>query len=163
MDTGDWRTGLQPDSRQRIVNKIMETLKKHLPVSGQEGLHELKKIAERFEEKIYTAATSQSDYLRKISLKMLTMETKSQTTMASLPTNSGGNSSKPPDPGLGMQSQVHNQGQSIPISLTNQLQSRQQLLPQNIQNNIAVAGVQNSEYGWSFSEFRDSNGARGSF
>ncbi|XP_065622032.1 uncharacterized protein LOC112038370 [Quercus suber] len=73
----DWRSQLRPDSRQRIVNKIMETLKRHLPVSGQEGLHELRKIAIRFEEKIYTAATSQSDYLRKISLKMLTMETKS--------------------------------------------------------------------------------------
>jgi hypothetical protein len=37
----------------------METLKRHLPVSGQEGLQELKKIAIRFEEKIYTAAVSQ--------------------------------------------------------------------------------------------------------
>lgn len=76
MDSGDWRHRLQVDSRQRIVNKIMETLKRHLPFSGPEGLQELEKIAVRFEEKIYTAATSQSDYLRKISLKMLTMETK---------------------------------------------------------------------------------------
>ncbi|XP_030971388.1 mediator of RNA polymerase II transcription subunit 15a-like isoform X2 [Quercus lobata] len=68
----------QLDSRQRIVNKILETLKRHLPVSGQEGLHVLRKIVIRFEENIYTSATSQSDYLRKISLKMLTMETKSQ-------------------------------------------------------------------------------------
>ena len=52
----------------------METWKRHLPVSGQEGLHELGKIAIMFEEKIYIAATSQSDYLRKLSLKMLTME-----------------------------------------------------------------------------------------
>ena len=37
----------------------METLKRHLPFSGQEGLQELKKIAVRFEEKNYTAATSQ--------------------------------------------------------------------------------------------------------
>ena len=37
----------------------METLKRHLPVSGQEGLSELRKIAVRFEEKIFTAATSQ--------------------------------------------------------------------------------------------------------
>ena len=37
----------------------METLKRHLPFSGQEGLHELRKIAQRFEEKIFTAATSQ--------------------------------------------------------------------------------------------------------
>ncbi|KAK6945578.1 Mediator complex subunit 15, KIX domain [Dillenia turbinata] len=57
---GDWRAQLQPDSRQRIVDKIMDTLKRHLPFSVNEGLHELKKIAVRFEEKIYTAATSQA-------------------------------------------------------------------------------------------------------
>ncbi|XP_047955269.1 mediator of RNA polymerase II transcription subunit 15a-like isoform X2 [Salvia hispanica] len=80
---GDWRTQLQQDSRHRIINKITETLKRHLPFSGEEGLQELNKIAVRFEEKIYTAATSQSDYLRKISLKMLTMETKSQNSLNS--------------------------------------------------------------------------------
>jgi hypothetical protein len=37
----------------------MDTLKKHLPVSGSDGLHELSKIAQRFEDKIYNAATSQ--------------------------------------------------------------------------------------------------------
>ncbi|XP_031122834.1 uncharacterized protein LOC116025658 isoform X2 [Ipomoea triloba] len=82
MERGDWRTQLQPESRQRIVNKIMETLKRHLPFSGPEGLQEIKKIAVRFEEKIYSAASSQSDYLRKISLKMLSMETKSQNPIA---------------------------------------------------------------------------------
>ena len=78
----------------------METLKRHLPVSGQEGLHELRKIAIRFEEKTYTAATSQSDYLRKISLKMLTLETKSQNPIGNaLPSNSAGNSNKSSDAG----------------------------------------------------------------
>ncbi|XVF24722.1 hypothetical protein REPUB_Repub13aG0151700 [Reevesia pubescens] len=93
MDTSDWRIQLQPDSRQRIVNKIMDTLKRHLPFSGQEGLNELGKIAVRFEEKIFMAASSQSDYLRRISLKMLAMETKSQNTIPN-----AGNNSKPPDP-----------------------------------------------------------------
>ncbi|KAK5830929.1 hypothetical protein PVK06_014724 [Gossypium arboreum] len=141
MDSGDWRTTLQPDSRQRIVNKIMDTLKRHLPFSGQEGLSELRKIAVRFEEKIFTAASSQTDYLRRISLKMLTMETKSQNTMPNT-----GNNSKPPDPGSqGMQNQVHSQGQSIPIPLqSNQSQARQQLLPQSVPNNMASAGVQSS-------------------
>jgi PAX-interacting protein 1 len=37
----------------------MDILKRHIPVSGQEGLKELKEIAIRFEEKIYTAAVSQ--------------------------------------------------------------------------------------------------------
>ncbi|KAL8264113.1 hypothetical protein R6Q59_022243 [Mikania micrantha] len=67
---------LQADSRQRVTNKIVDTLKKHLPFSGPEGLQEIRKIAERFEERMYTSATSQCDYLRKISLKMMTMETK---------------------------------------------------------------------------------------
>ncbi|GFS38958.1 hypothetical protein Acr_00g0060500 [Actinidia rufa] len=147
MDTGDWRAQLQPDSRQRIVNKIMDTLKRHLPFSGQEGLQELKKIAVRFEEKIYTSATSQPDYLRKISLKMLTMENKSQNTMAnSLPSNSASNSKNPADTGsLAMQSQITNQGPSLPIPMAaNPGQARQQLLSQNIPNNIAATGIQGS-------------------
>ncbi|RWW12321.1 hypothetical protein BHE74_00050491 [Ensete ventricosum] len=37
----------------------METLKRHLPISVPEGLNELQKIAIRFEEKIYAAASNQ--------------------------------------------------------------------------------------------------------
>ncbi|KAL7108902.1 hypothetical protein ACP275_06G141600 [Erythranthe tilingii] len=92
LDGSDWRNHLEADSRQRIVNKIMETLKRHIPLTGQEGLQELKNIAVGLEEKIYTAATGQSDYLRKISLKMLTMDSKSQN---STPTNN----KNPQDPG----------------------------------------------------------------
>ncbi|KAI3434046.1 uncharacterized protein J3R85_006833 [Psidium guajava] len=95
LDGGDWRAQLAPEARVRIVNKIMDTLKRHLYISGPEGLQELNKIAVRFEEKIYAAATSQSDYLRKISLKMLTMATKSESTIPNpLPSNSAGNSSE---------------------------------------------------------------------
>ncbi|KAG4400289.1 hypothetical protein GLYMA_07G027751v4 [Glycine max] len=138
MDTSDWRAQLPIDSRQRIVNKIMKTLKKHLAVSGPDGLHELRKIAQRFEDKIFTAATSQTDYLRKISLKMLTMETKSQNTLANnMPPNQVGPSHKPPDQGLVLQSQVHNLGQQHSIPLPGQLQPHQQLLSQNVQNNVA--------------------------
>lgn len=36
----------------------MENIKGRLPVSGQEGAQELKKIAMRFEDMIHTAATS---------------------------------------------------------------------------------------------------------
>ncbi|KAE8680832.1 Mediator of RNA polymerase II transcription subunit 15a [Hibiscus syriacus] len=149
MDPGDWRAQLHPDSRQRIVNKIMDTLKRHLPFSGQDGLNELRKIAVRFEDKIFAAATSQTDYLRRISLKMLAMENKSQNAIP----NTGYNS-KPPDPGniknlhfalcsQGMQNQVHNQGQSVPISLQSN-QSQAQLLSQSVPNNMASAGVQSS-------------------
>ncbi|MED6123609.1 Mediator of RNA polymerase II transcription subunit 15a [Stylosanthes scabra] len=103
MDTSDWRSQLMPESRNRIVNKIMETLKKHLPVpGGTERLGEVQSIAQRFEEKIYAAATSQTDYLRKISMKMLTIETKSQNTIAAnnMPSNQAGPSNNPSDQGL---------------------------------------------------------------
>ncbi|MFS7922753.1 putative coactivator CBP, KIX domain superfamily, mediator complex subunit 15, KIX [Helianthus anomalus] len=76
LEPGDWRATVQADSRQRIVNKIMETLKRHVPFDGPEGLQELMKMAMKFEQRMYTECTSQSDYLRKISLKMLTMETR---------------------------------------------------------------------------------------
>ncbi|MCD7450032.1 hypothetical protein HAX54_003088 [Datura stramonium] len=147
MDSVDWRAQLLPDSRQRIVNKIMETLKRHLPVSGQEGVQELKKIAVRFEEKIYSAATSQQDYLRKISLKMLTMETKSQNPMTnSIQPNPASGGQNAPGPGShSMQSQVNSQAQQLPVPIAaNQTQTRQPLLQQNIQNNMASTGLQNS-------------------
>ncbi|XP_059310403.1 uncharacterized protein LOC132061646 [Lycium ferocissimum] len=79
LSMSDWRYELPSDSRQRMASKIIVTLGRHLPISGQEGQLELRKIAMRFEERIFTTAKSQSDYLRKISLKMLTVETKSQT------------------------------------------------------------------------------------
>ncbi|RYQ96262.1 hypothetical protein Ahy_B08g091945 isoform A [Arachis hypogaea] len=59
-----------------MVNRIRETLRRHLRVSGPEGSQELWKIARRFEEKIFAAASSQTDYRRKIYLKVFTiMET----------------------------------------------------------------------------------------
>ncbi|XP_058004765.1 mediator of RNA polymerase II transcription subunit 15a isoform X2 [Hevea brasiliensis] len=76
MDPNDWRVHWRPDSREGIINKIIETLKRHVLFSGEEGLLELKKIAERFEEKIYVHAIIKSGYERKISFKMLTMEIK---------------------------------------------------------------------------------------
>ncbi|KAI3920612.1 hypothetical protein MKW92_007506 [Papaver armeniacum] len=100
MYATDWKTVLQPGSRIRIVTKMVEILKRHLPVTGPEGWVELDKIAVRFEEKIFTAAASQSDYLRKISLKMLSMETKSQKNAVanSLPLNTASGSQNPRDP-----------------------------------------------------------------
>ncbi|KAG5390839.1 hypothetical protein IGI04_032380 [Brassica rapa subsp. trilocularis] len=132
METGDWRAQLPPDSRQKIVNKIMETLKKHLPYSGPEGINELRRIAARFEEKIFSGAVNQTDYLRKISMKMLTMETKSQ--------NQAGSSSTIPtaNNGTSMDSLPTNQGNLLPGTLpNNQSQAPQPLLPQTMQNNTA--------------------------
>ncbi|KAM0029645.1 putative coactivator CBP, KIX domain superfamily, mediator complex subunit 15, KIX [Helianthus debilis subsp. tardiflorus] len=75
MESGDWRDQLQ---RQTFLCKIMDTLKRHLPFSKYERLQELKKIAERVEQEIYTVATNQSEYTRKICFMMLTMETRLQ-------------------------------------------------------------------------------------
>ncbi|XP_058728876.1 uncharacterized protein LOC131601141 isoform X2 [Vicia villosa] len=88
MNTSYWRAQLPPDTRPRIVNKILDSLKRHFPISVSGGLLELQKIAQEFEDKIFMSAISQSDYLRKISLKLLTMETKSQSTVTNniLPT-----------------------------------------------------------------------------
>ncbi|XP_051207945.1 mediator of RNA polymerase II transcription subunit 15a [Lolium perenne] len=136
---GDWRTQLQPEARSRIVNKIMETLKKHLPVSVPEGLNELQKIAVRFEEKIYTAATNQSDYLRKISLKMLSMETKTQ--------QGPGNAQVIPNqnnpgqaPGL---PQGSNQTQTSAIPLMSQQQGRQPNTSSSVQASSLTSIGQN--------------------
>ncbi|XP_006358039.1 mediator of RNA polymerase II transcription subunit 15a-like [Solanum tuberosum] len=144
MDSGDWRTQLLPDLRQRIGNMIMETLKRHVSVSGQERVQELKEIAVTFEEKIYPTATSQQDYLQKISSKMLIVETRrSQNLIQPNPASSRQNAL-----GQGshnMQSQVNSQAQQLPVpTVANQTQTRQPLLQQNLQNNMASTGLQNS-------------------
>ncbi|KAJ0546648.1 putative coactivator CBP, KIX domain superfamily, mediator complex subunit 15, KIX [Helianthus annuus] len=50
--------------------------------SGPEKLHELKDFALRFEEKYYTAATSQANYTQRISLKLLGIENRSANPMS---------------------------------------------------------------------------------
>ncbi|XP_078444068.1 mediator of RNA polymerase II transcription subunit 15a-like isoform X2 [Wolffia australiana] len=142
--TGDWRTQLQPDARTRIVNKIMDTLQRHLPIYGPENLGELRKIAMRFEEKIFTAAINQTDYLRKISLKMLTMESKTQNTgnTNQMPSNSSNPNAT--DGSHVLQQQVQNTGQSLQMPLPNKTQTRQQPLSSGIQNNLSSTMVQGS-------------------
>uniref|UniRef100_A0ACD5VA35 Uncharacterized protein n=1 Tax=Avena sativa TaxID=4498 RepID=A0ACD5VA35_AVESA len=75
---GDWRAQLQPEERSRIVDRILGTLRKDLPVWMPEELNELHRIAVQFEENIYSLATNQSDYWRKIFQKMLSVETGTQ-------------------------------------------------------------------------------------
>ena len=54
----------------------MDTLQRHMPVAGQDGVDELLMIAWRFEEKIFQAATDQVLYiasslrLQKLSLRI---------------------------------------------------------------------------------------------
>ncbi|KAJ0774711.1 putative coactivator CBP, KIX domain superfamily, mediator complex subunit 15, KIX [Helianthus annuus] len=59
----------------------MDILRKYLPFYRYDRLQELKKIAERVEKEVYTAATTQSEYSRRICLNMLIMETRLQNRM----------------------------------------------------------------------------------
>ncbi|XP_013638222.1 PREDICTED: mediator of RNA polymerase II transcription subunit 15a-like isoform X1 [Brassica oleracea var. oleracea] len=74
VNRGDWRALHPPGSRQKNVNTLLETLKKHVPYSGEEGIEELMRIAVSFEELIFNTAKDQMDYFCKISLKMQSME-----------------------------------------------------------------------------------------
>ncbi|XP_057763671.1 uncharacterized protein LOC130984975 isoform X2 [Salvia miltiorrhiza] len=104
---GGWRTQLPPGSRHRIVDKILEILKNHLPFSEEEELQDLEETALRFEESIFTTATSQSDYLRKISLKMLGIEMKSHNLMLNyLQSNAASASTNFQDPEVAASMQV---------------------------------------------------------
>ncbi|KAI5079402.1 hypothetical protein GOP47_0004881 [Adiantum capillus-veneris] len=132
MET-NWRAGLAQDSRNKNVSRIMETLQRHTPLTGQDGMSELWKIANRFEEEIFYAASDQHDYLRKISLEMLNLETRTQNALNSgaLPTSSAGpnqSSVRPSESGV------------------SQVQSRQQVV-QPAQDGVLNNGMQASASG----------------
>ncbi|XP_056864070.1 mediator of RNA polymerase II transcription subunit 15a [Raphanus sativus] len=74
INRGDWRALHPPGSRQKNVNTLLETLKKHVPYSGEEGIEELMRIAVSFEELIFNTAKNQMDYFCKITLKMQSIE-----------------------------------------------------------------------------------------
>ncbi|KAG7591825.1 Mediator complex subunit 15 KIX domain [Arabidopsis thaliana x Arabidopsis arenosa] len=79
VDTAAWRTHMPPGSRKKIVNKILEILKKQPPFSGSDqGINELRRIAARFEDNIFRGAVNQTEYLRKISAKIVTMKNDSK-------------------------------------------------------------------------------------
>ncbi|PWA66482.1 coactivator CBP, KIX domain-containing protein [Artemisia annua] len=77
MEPGDSTLQLPSDARQRVVAKMINAMRRHLPLSE----HEIQETAVMFEEKVYTVATSRPDYLRRISLKMLFVETRSENPM----------------------------------------------------------------------------------
>lgn len=155
MESVDWRTQFPPDARHKLVNKIMNHLKKQFPFSEQEKLHELKSIALRFEEKIYAAATSHSDYMHKISIKLMAMEKRSNSPQS----NPASNLVNPSDSGSQDMQQVSNHGQPPTIHVpSNHPQAGKQNLPQSIHNNVAgqnssfqniqnISGVQQNSVG----------------
>ncbi|XP_076921146.1 mediator of RNA polymerase II transcription subunit 15a-like [Bidens hawaiensis] len=129
------RTLVSPETRHKIVIKIMDDLKKHVQFSGQEKLHELKDIALRIEDKIYTAATNYDDYMRKISSKLLSLQNRFANHMS----NSACTTLNPSDPG-----QLNNQGETQPPSIpvpSSYPQAGKQVLPQSIHNNVSSSGV----------------------
>ncbi|RAL39851.1 hypothetical protein DM860_013052 [Cuscuta australis] len=141
-ETGDWRSQLSQESRQKVVNRIVEILKMHIPSS--EGIHELKSVAMKYEEKIYVSATNQPDYLKKISMKLISMENKPRRMANSMQSNNATSAHNSQVPGVhtGMQSQVNSEGQPLSFPLgTNQSQLRQQL---GSHNNTTSTGLQNS-------------------
>ncbi|KAK2651328.1 hypothetical protein Ddye_018817 [Dipteronia dyeriana] len=77
MYVPDWRNELLPHLREKVVSRIRETLEKHFPCSiSEEVSGRIMKMALRFEEKVFSCASSWSDYLRKISLKMVSLKFK---------------------------------------------------------------------------------------
>ncbi|KAI4986922.1 hypothetical protein ZWY2020_019552 [Hordeum vulgare] len=75
---GDWRAQLQPEERSRVVNQILDAMMKNPPLSVPGRLNQLQMIAEAIEDKFYAQATNHSDYVRKISLKVVSIETNGQ-------------------------------------------------------------------------------------
>lgn len=89
-----------------MVDKIMDTLLRHMPRTGLDGTNELRKIAVRFEDKIFKVTGNQQEYLRKISFKMRALEPRANARFGNhIPGNSFGNNQRPLNPGF-----IHTQG-----------------------------------------------------
>ncbi|CAI7881606.1 unnamed protein product, partial [Closterium sp. NIES-53] len=69
----DWRTRLPREKRQILVKRIMESLQKF---TSAPDMNELHRVAASFEQKIFSMATNQDDYLWRISQKMLYIKSK---------------------------------------------------------------------------------------
>ncbi|KAF8396287.1 hypothetical protein HHK36_017902 [Tetracentron sinense] len=90
--------------RQTYIQLRLETLKSPYLGANFKDLHGLKEITVTFENIIYNTATSQRDYVERISMKFMKLEDKSQSTGAtnSLPSKSAGSNQNPLDPGKGL-------------------------------------------------------------
>lgn len=84
------------ESRRKMVDKIMDTLQRHMPTTGPDGTNELRKIAVRFEDKIFKVTGNQQEYLRKISFKMRALESRANERFGNrIPGSSFGNNQRP--------------------------------------------------------------------
>ncbi|XP_035541538.1 mediator of RNA polymerase II transcription subunit 15a-like isoform X2 [Juglans regia] len=139
MEVKDWRDRLSPESRERIVRRIMDILKKQIRSSGRDGLSQIKTLSENFEKKIYESATDENDYLKKISVKLLTVEEKIEKLSQSNSLLSKSYSGETTAP-RSIQSQVDKHRQSLSL---HSYQSQHQL-SRSTQNNIAPCGTSSS-------------------
>ncbi|KAF6159645.1 hypothetical protein GIB67_034607 [Kingdonia uniflora] len=96
VDGYDWRTQLRHEIREKIVSNISDTIKACLQIVSPEGLVDAEFTADRLERKIYADATSLSDYLQKISRKLLSMEARRGIAI-STPLNSASGNEVPSD------------------------------------------------------------------
>ncbi|PVH36588.1 hypothetical protein PAHAL_6G112300 [Panicum hallii] len=83
---GSWRAHLPWGSRQRVVRRIFEVLKRSFPADLTEGLIDLQRVAERLEWRIYSVARDQNEYLQRISLRVLYFSSESPLLLEPRPT-----------------------------------------------------------------------------
>nr|XP_018685546.1 PREDICTED: mediator of RNA polymerase II transcription subunit 15a-like [Musa acuminata subsp. malaccensis] len=76
-----------------------EILKRHLPFPEPVDSNILQNVAARLEEAIFNAAHNQSEYLRKISMKMLSVVSETQHSASINTSVSNNNNQNPTDPG----------------------------------------------------------------
>ncbi|XP_062175193.1 mediator of RNA polymerase II transcription subunit 15a-like isoform X4 [Alnus glutinosa] len=138
MEASDWRAKVLPESRKKIVVKIIETLKECVPSSKRNDLPDIKKLAESFEEKTYAAAKDENEYIMRISLKLMNVrEISSRTVLFNSSQSRPSCSGETPEP-HGIQSQVDKHGQSLNPHSTNHSQHQ---LSRNAENNIVSSGI----------------------
>ncbi|XP_056853045.1 probable mediator of RNA polymerase II transcription subunit 15c isoform X2 [Raphanus sativus] len=104
-NANDWRSMHEPDLRKRIIFAIVEKLKICFPKHSQ---NDINNTASKFEGKIYGMATDKSDYLRKISEKIMVFDKK----FRSVQSGSLVNETNTPDT-----AQALNQGPSVHTTL----------------------------------------------
>ncbi|KAF8094835.1 hypothetical protein N665_0351s0004 [Sinapis alba] len=121
-NTNDWRSTHETDLRKRIIFAIVEKLQICFPKHSQ---NDINNTAFKFEGIIYGMATDKSDYLRKISEKIMVFDKK----FRSVQSGSSISETNTSDPAA----QALNQGQSLPTSFPPYMQTptSQQWFPQN--------------------------------
>ncbi|XP_026397010.1 mediator of RNA polymerase II transcription subunit 15a-like [Papaver somniferum] len=146
VDKPDWRLTFSSESRQKIVAKVEASLWKCISNPSPDKFQEIKDAAAKFEDKMFSIASSTEDYDRRITTKMLKVNKTTPTGEASsLPSNSSCSSQITDLASHSVQSQVRNQSKSSPVPMANQSQPTQQrLLLNNMENSMSSPGIQNS-------------------